>query len=124
MKDDDWQQVLEHPSSLKQDIAQHLHAENAYHDATMLCTESLKEVMFQEMKGRTKEDMSSAPFRDGPFDYYYRFEIGAEHGIHCRKCVDSGVEEILLDEDAACKGKAFYEVGCSSHSPDHANFAW
>jgi hypothetical protein len=87
-------------------------------------TDGLKEAMFQEMKGRTKEDMSSAPFRDGPFDYYYRFETGAEHGINCRKGVSTGVEEILLDEDAASKGKPFYEVGCSGHSPDHENFAW
>jgi oligopeptidase B len=124
MKDDDWQNVLEQPSILKQDVAQHLHAENAYHDATMACADGLKEAMFQEMKGRTKEDMSSAPFRDGPFDYYYRFETGAEHGIHCRKSVGTGVEEILLDEDAASKGKPFYEVGGSGHSPDHENFAW
>jgi protease II len=124
MKDDDWQSVLEDPSSLKQDVALHLHAENAYHDATMSSTDSLKEAMFQEMKGRTKEDMSSAPFRDGPFDYYYRFETGAEHGIHCRKSVGTGVEEILLDEDAASKGKPFYEVSCAGHSPDHENFAW
>jgi oligopeptidase B len=55
MKDSDWQKVLEDPSLLKQDIAEYLHAENAYHDATMACTEHLKEAMFLEMKGRTKE---------------------------------------------------------------------
>ena len=124
MKDSNWQKVLEDPSLLKQDIAEYLHAENAYHDATMSCTEQLREAMFLEMKGRTKEDTSTPPFRDGPFDYYYRFETGAEHGIHSRKSVETGVEEILLDEDAESKGKPFYEVGGSDYSPDHTHFGW
>ena len=124
MKDDNWQKVLEDPSLLKQDIAQYLHAENAYHEATLSCTDDLKEAMFLEMKGRTKEDSSSPPYRDGLFEYYYRFEVGAEHGIHARKSVESAVEEILLDEDAASKGKSFYEVHCTDHSPDHTHFGW
>jgi oligopeptidase B len=124
LKDDNWQKVLEDPALLKQDIADYLHAENAFHDCTMSCTEHLKDAIFQEMKGRTKEDVSSPPWRDGPFKYYYRFETGAEHGIHCRKSLEGDAEEILLDENAASVGKPFYNVGCTRHSPDHAHFAW
>jgi oligopeptidase B len=124
MKDDNWQAVLEDPSLLKEDIAQHLLAENAFYEATLSCSEALKNAMFQEMKGRTKEDMSTAPCRDGPFDYFYRFEAGAEHGMHMRRAVETGLEEILLDEDAASKGKCFYQVGASDYSPDHTHFGW
>ncbi len=30
----------------------------------------------------------------------------------------------VFTEDAAAKGKAYYQVGAASHSPDHALFAW
>ncbi len=31
---------------------------------------------------------------------------------------------MLLDEEALSKGKAFFQVGAASHSPDHALYGW
>jgi len=125
MKDDHWREVLRDPSVLRADIREHLEAENAYTKAMLGKTEALQAQLFAEMKGRIKEDDSSVPAPDGPWDYYVRYEVGAEHPVHARRPRgrEDG-EEILLDEDALAKGKAFFQVGAASHSPDHKLYAW
>jgi oligopeptidase B len=125
MKDEDWQQVLRDPKTLRVDIREHLEAENAYTRAMLASTEGLQAALFAEMKGRIKEDDASVPWPDGPWEYYSRYVIGAEHPVHARRPRGSQTgEEILLDEDALAKDKAYFQVGAASHSPDHALFAW
>ena len=85
MKDEAWQQVLRDPSKLRSDIREHLNAENAYTKAMLASTEALQAQMFAEMKGRIKEDDSSVPAPDGPWEYYVRYEQGAEHPIRARR---------------------------------------
>jgi oligopeptidase B len=124
MKDPDWQKVLRDPSVLKPEIRQYLEAENAYMRAVLAPTEPLQETLFQEMKGRIREDDASAPEPDGPFAYATRYAAGAQHPLHVRRPRAGGAEEILLDEEAEAKGKAFYSVGAAGHSPDHRLYAW
>jgi oligopeptidase B len=130
MKDDNWQQVLRDPKTLRADVREHLDAENAYTKAMLAGTEALQAQMFGEMKGRIKEDDSSVPSPDGPWVYYVRYDLGAQHPIHARRPrnqeqggQDSG-EQVLLDEEALSNGKAFFQVGAASHSPDHTLYAW
>ncbi|HEY8617142.1 S9 family peptidase [Phenylobacterium sp.] len=124
MKDDNWQQVLRDPKALRADVREHLEAENAYTKAMLAGTEALQAELFAEMKGRIKEDDSSVPAPDGPWEYYARYELGAEHPVHARRPRSGGPEEVLLDEQAQAKGKAYYQVGAASHSPDHTLYAW
>ena len=125
MKDDDWQQVLRDPSKVKGDVREHLTAENAYVAAVLAGTEGLQARMFEEMKGRIKEDDVSVPDADGPFEYFSRYEIGAQHPRHVRRPRGAAEgEELLLDEEAGAKGHAYYSVGAAEHSPDHALYAW
>lgn len=85
MKDDNWREVLRDPKVLRSDIREHLEAENAYTKALLEKTEALQAQLFAEMKGRIKEDDSSVPAPDGPWEYYARYEIGAEHPVHGRR---------------------------------------
>ncbi|MDZ4370258.1 MAG: S9 family peptidase [Phenylobacterium sp.] len=125
MKDDNWQQVLRDPKALRADIRTHLDAENAYTKAVLAGTEPLQAALFAEMKGRIKEDDSSVPAPDGPYDYYVRYDLGAEHPIHARRFRgEDGAEEVLLDEEALSKAHAYFQVGAAHHSPDHALYAW
>jgi oligopeptidase B len=125
MKDDNWQQVLRDPKVLKAEVREHLDAENAYTKALLAGTESLQAQLFAEMKGRIKEDDSSVPAPDGPWDYYVRYDLGAQHPIHARRPRgQADGEQVLLDEEALSKDKAFFQVGAASHSPDHALYAW
>jgi len=130
MKDDNWQAVLRDPSMVRADVRDHLNAENAYTEAMLAPTKALQAAMFEEMKGRIKEDDSSVPSPDGPWDYYARYAIGAQHPVHARRPrgaaqVGGGTGEfVLLDEDAESKGHAYYKVGAAEHSPDHGLYAW
>jgi oligopeptidase B len=125
MKDDNWQAVLRDPSVVKPEIREHLEAENAYLKVVLAPTEALQGRLFEEMKGRLKEDDSSVPTPDGPFDYFSRYEVGAQHPRHVRRPrgAESG-EAVLLDEEAEAGGKPYYAVDAAAHSPDHALYAW
>lgn len=125
MKDDNWQKVLRDPALIKAEVREHLTAENAYTKAMLASTEALQATMFEEMKARIKEDDASVPSPDGPWEYYSRYEKGAQHPIHARRPVgQADGEVILLDEEAESKGKAFYQVGSASHTADHAHYGW
>ncbi|CAN5520548.1 S9 family peptidase [soil metagenome] len=125
MKDDNWQKVLRDPTLIKPEVKAHLTAENAYTKAMLAPTEALQATMFEEMKGRIKEDDASVPAPDGPFEYYSRFNIGGQHPIFARRPKGKATgEEILLDCDALAKGKAYSQVSAADHSPDHKLLAY
>jgi oligopeptidase B len=124
MKDDNWQAVLRDPTLIRADVKEHLEAENAYREAMLASTLPLQEEMFQEMRGRIKEDDSSVPSADGPWEYYVRFNTGDQHPLYCRRPRGGGAETVLLDANALAEGKAYSEVAATEHSPDHSLFAY
>ena len=125
LKDDNWRAVMRDPKAVRADIAEHLQAENAYTNAMLASTSALQAQMFAEMRGRVKEDDSSLPAPDGPWEYYSRYETGAAYPLHCRRPRGAeGPEEILLDEPKAAEGSSFFSVGAATHSYDHRLFAW
>ena len=126
MKDDNWQAVLRDPNCVKAEIRDHLVAENAYLKAVLADTEDIQAALFEEMKARLKTDDSSVPSPDGPFEYFRRYEAGAQHPRHVRRprgAADGAPEEVLLDEAAEAMGKAYYAVDAAAHSPDHQLYA-
>ncbi|MDO1558400.1 S9 family peptidase [Brevundimonas sp. 2R-24] len=124
LKDENWQAVLRDPAAIRPDIKAYLDAENAYREAMMAATLPLQKTLFEEMKGRIKEDDSSVPAPDGPWEYYVRFETGDQHPRHCRRPRGGGPEQVLLDANELAKGKAYSEVSAAAHSPDHRLFAY
>src|SRR5579872_1741726 len=76
LKDESWQQVLRNPSVLAPDIRSHLEAENAYCEAVLASTRDLQKQLVSEMRGRIKEDDSTVPSPDGPFEYLTRYREG------------------------------------------------
>ncbi len=125
MKDDNWQAVMRDPTLLRADIKAHLDAENAYREAMLASTRDLQERIYQEMRGRIKEDDSSVPTPDGPWDYYRRYEAGAQYPLYARK--PRGLDEpeqILLDVPHLAGDKQFYKVLVAEHSPDHKLLAY
>ncbi|MFN3537937.1 MAG: hypothetical protein ACK4Y4_10860, partial [Brevundimonas sp.] len=125
MKDDNWQAVMRDPSVLRADIREHLDAENTYSRAMLASTEELQNTLFEEMKGRIKEDDSSVPSPDGDWEYYTRYQIGAQHPLHARRPRgrEDG-EQILIDVDALAQPHDYYDVGGAEHSADHTLYAW
>jgi oligopeptidase B len=119
-----WQAVMRDPQALAPDIRAQLEAENAYTSAVMADTERLQERLFAEMKGRIKEDDSSVPAPDGPFSYYTRFVVRAQHPLFCRVPRDGGEEQILIDGNALAKDHAYFRISKVAHSPDHKLIAY
>ena len=86
-------------------MREHLVAENAYVAAVLGGTEALQAAMFEEMKGRIKQDDASVPDPDGRFEYFSRYELGAQHPRNLRRPrgAEDG-EQLLLDDEAGDKG--------------------
>ena len=119
-----WQEVMRDPSALPAEIRAYLQAENAYYEASMADTEALQETLFQEMRGRIREDDSTVPSPDGPYAYAVRYVENGQHPVYVRTPRDGGAEQILLDGNALGEGRAYFRIGGASHSPDHRWLAW
>ncbi len=119
-----WQEVMRDPAVLDPEISAYLEAENAYMDAAMADTKPLQETLFQEMKARIKEDDSSVPSPDGPWDYYSTTITGGQYPRICRRPRGGGAETILIDGNGEAEGKPYWSLGAIAHSPDHKLLAY
>jgi oligopeptidase B len=108
-----------------QEVLDYVDAENDYTNNCLKGTESLQNDLFEEMKGRIKQDDSSVPYLKNGYWYYTRFEKGSEHAIYCRKKASlDNTEEILLDENILAKEHPYYEIVSLSISPDNKTLAF
>ena len=119
LRDANWQDVLRDPLKLGNDIRAVLEAENAYYAAVTDDLEPLRKKLFDEMRGRIKEDDSSVPSKDGDWFYWTRFRDGGEYPVFVRKPAVGGDEQIIYDGDAECGDSKFFSIGDVSQSPDH-----
>jgi len=124
LRADNWQEVFKDPGTLDPVIRAHLEAENAYQAAMLGDEAELRKQLFEEMKGRIKEDDSSVPMKDGPFAYGSSYKKGGEQPRFFRTPRDGGAEEIILDGDIEAEGKPYFRIGGSDHSSDHGRLIW
>jgi oligopeptidase B len=90
----------------------------------MADTEALQQKLFAEMKGRLKEDDSTVPSPDGAFEYYSSYVKGGQYPTLRRRPRGGGEEVIILDGNAEAKGKPYWSLGATAHSPDHKLLAY
>ena len=90
LRADNWQEVFKDPGTLDPAIRAHLEAENAYQAAMLGDEAELRKRLFEEMKGRIKEDDSSVPMKDGPFAYGSSYKKGGEQPRFFRTPRDGG----------------------------------
>ncbi|UWY26566.1 S9 family peptidase [Flavobacterium sp. TR2] len=103
-----------------QEVIDYLNQENAYYESMTAHTQDLKDSLFEEMKGRIKEDDSSVPYFYNGYFYITRFETGQDYPIFARKKGSlSADEEILFDCNEMAKGHAYFKLGGLSISPDN-----
>jgi oligopeptidase B len=124
LRAENWQEVMRDPSVLDADIRANLDAENAYTKAVMTGTGKLQDILFEEMKGRIKEDDSSVPAPDGPFAYYTRYITGGQHPLFCRRLKQGDDDQVLIDGNVLAEPHAYFRIGGVSHSPDHSMVAY
>ena len=129
LRADNWQQMFKDTSILDPEIRSYLEAENAHMDAAMADTKALQKTLFDEMKGRIKEDDSSIPMKDGPFAYGSAFVTGGEQPRYFRiprdgDPKDEALRDLLLDGDKEAEGKDYFRLSGIDHTTDHAFGIW
>jgi len=107
------------------EVIAYLNAENAYQEAVMADTKDFQEKLFQEMKGRIKEDDESVPYKDNGYFYLTRYEEGNEYPIYSRKKDNlQAPEEVMLNVNDLAKGYSFFNVAGQSVSPSNELLAY
>ena len=116
----DEQKTAKEKDEQTQQVEAYLNAENEYFDAAMNYTSDFQESLFEEMKGRIKEDDESVPyFRNGYF-YITRYEKGKQYPIYSRKKGNlDAEEEILFNVNNEAEGHEFFQLGGLNVSPDN-----
>jgi oligopeptidase B len=113
-----WLKDQSYPTIDDKEVLDHLKAENAWFEAQMGPQATLTEAIFQEMKGRVKEDDSTVPQKDGDYIYWSKFDEGAQYRKHYRKAVAGGADQLILDENELAKDKEYFRLGAAEVSPD------
>lgn len=107
------------------DVIDYLNAENAYTKAAMAHTENFQKALFEEMKGRIKEDDTSVPYKLNGYWYLTRYEIGKGYPIYTRrKETLDAKEEILFDCNVMAKPHSYFAMGGIAISPDNTMAAF
>ncbi len=103
-----------------QKVVDYLEAENDYYNQITDYIKDFQEHLFQEMKGRIKEDDASVPYKSNGYFYITRFEIGKQYPIYSRKKETLAAdEEILFDVNELAKGFDYFKLGGLSISPNN-----
>lgn len=124
LRADNWQEVMQDPSTLPADIRSYIEAENAYFAETFETPhEALVDKIYREIRGRIKEDETGIPSADGPWAYNSRMEEGKQYPILVRTPRDGGDEQILLDCNVEA-GEEYFGFGGGDHDPSHRLLAW
>src|SRR5947209_15432594 len=113
-----WLRDPKYPEVDDPDVLAYLKAENVYFESWKAQHQGLLDQLFEEMKGRIKEDDSSVPIRDGDFLYWWAFRPGAQYRTWYRKAVSRGADELLFDEPVEADGRAYFRLGALEVSPD------
>ena len=113
-----WLRDPAYPTVGDEEVLAYLEAENAYFEAAMAPHSGLVETLFEEMKGRMKEDESSVPLRDGDWLYWWAFRPGMQYRTWYRRPASGGADRVIFDEPVEAEGKEYFRLGKLALSPD------
>ncbi|WP_432264588.1 S9 family peptidase [Autumnicola lenta] len=115
-----WMNERENP-----EVIQYLEEENQYNAEMTAYTKDFQLELFNEMKGRIKEDDESVPYKLNGYWYLTRFETGKDYPIYSRKkeSLDAS-EEILFEVNEMAEGYEYYRLGGLNVSPDNKMVAF
>ncbi|MGB5459615.1 MAG: S9 family peptidase [Eudoraea sp.] len=102
------------------EVLAYLEEENNYYSALTEHTKSFQQELFEEMKGRIKEDDSSLPYKLNGYWYITRYEIGKEYPIYSRKKGNlESAEEIIFNCNELAEGHEYFDIRGVTVSPDN-----
>jgi len=106
------------------EVIAHLEAENAYFEARTQVQSGLREELFQEIKGRIKEDDSSVPYAKNGYEYQTKFETGDQYPRFLRRKLDEDEAKLMLNVNEMAEPYDFYNVGGLNVSDDNRYLAY
>ncbi|CAI8341969.1 MAG: Dipeptidyl aminopeptidase BI [Flavobacterium sp. SCGC AAA160-P02] len=116
----DEQKVANEKDEQTQKVENYLHAENDYFDKVTSPTNEFQELLYQEMKGRIKEDDESVPYLRNGYFYITRYEKGSQYPIYSRKKENlEANEEILFDVNDEAKEHEYFRLTGINVSPNN-----
>ena len=122
-----WLKDPKYPEVTDGDILAYLEEENTYYETVMKNHKSLTDTLFEEVKGRIKEDEDGVPWQDGDYDYRWAFKKGAQYRTWYRRArtldpfqgeFPEGEWQVILDETQEAEGKEFFKLGDMAISPN------
>jgi len=91
-------------------VLNYLKKENAYYEDKTAHTKPLQAKLFEEIKGRIKEDDESVPYKYNGYWYYVRFEKGQNYPLYCRKAESMDApEEVMFNNNSMAEGHAYFD---------------
>ena len=116
----DEQKTAKNKDVQTQKVEAYLNSENEYFDKVTASTNNFQKELFEEMKGRIKEDDTSVPYFRNNYFYITRFEKGSQYPIYSRKKESLEVdEEILFDVNQEAQEHEYFQLGALNVSPDN-----
>lgn len=102
------------------EVIEYLNKENEYTKSQLKHTEQFQSNLFEEMKGRIKEDDTSVPYKKNGYWYISKYEKGKDYPIYLRKKGSlEAKEELLFDCNEMAKDHAYFQLGGIAISPDN-----
>ncbi|HBY64388.1 MAG TPA: oligopeptidase B, partial [Solibacterales bacterium] len=107
------------------EVIKYLEDENRYTESIMAGTGALQQKLYEEIRGRVKEDDLSVPVKVDGYYYYSRTEKGKQYSIYCRKkgSLDAA-EQVMLDANLLAAGRKYFRIGVFKVSPDQTLLAY
>lgn len=124
LRAENWQEVMQSPETLDNEIRAYLDAENTYYeDQFGKPTAELQDKIYKEIRGRIKEDDSGVPSPDGPWAYNSRMLEGKQYPQVVRTPRKGGTEAVLLDCNVEA-GEDYFGFAGADHDMSHRYLAW
>ena len=121
----DDQKTAKNKDAQTQKVEAYLNSENEYFDKVTASTNNFQKELFEEMKGRIKEDDTSVPYFRNDYFYITRFEKGSQYPIYSRKKENlEAKEEVLFDVNNEAEGYEYFQLGGLNVSPNNTLVAF
>lgn len=107
------------------EVVDYLERENDYYQKMTAHTLSFQDQLYNEMRGRIKEDDNSVPYFLNGYWYITRYELNKDYPIYTRKKgALTAEEEILFDCNKMAEGHDYFRLVGISVSPDNTKVAF
>ena len=121
----DDQKTAKNKDAQTQKVEAYLNSENEYFDKVTASTNNFQKELFEEMKGRIKQDDTSVPYFRNDYFYITRFEKGNQYPIYSRKKDNlESIEEVLFNVNKEAEGYEYFQLGGLNVSPNNTLVAF